>query len=199
MLAVLVQRLDVGAVAVPPFDLGELLVAAEVEVGQDEAVAKDVVEPALERQRELVFGDGPALTGPFGRDPVGRDPGAPGDAHHTRGPGAGQVVDDGQFGVVHPDRWDPLVVRRNGGGGDDRGGAFGADRELHTALHAGVRQRAGKVAGVPAGPDLLHTVGQRGDRPVEQLDAVAARVSRAGHQLGGQRHAGLGPEPDVRT
>jgi hypothetical protein len=63
------------------------------EVGQDEALTEDVVEPAVQRQRELVFGDGAPLTGPFGGDAVGRDPGAPGDAHHPLDrPGPGQVA-----------------------------------------------------------------------------------------------------------
>ena len=87
VLAVLVQRLDVGAVAVPVLGLGQrlspgfgpsLAVAVAVAVGglvwvgggrdglvgQDEGVPVDVVDPAFQGQRELVLGDGAALAGP---------------------------------------------------------------------------------------------------------------------------------------
>ena len=45
---VLVQGLDVGAVPVPPLDLGELLGVGDLEGGQDEAVTEDVIESTVQ-------------------------------------------------------------------------------------------------------------------------------------------------------
>src|SRR5665648_1031734 len=112
-------------------------------------------------QGELVLGDGAAFAGTAGGDPFGWDAGAPGNAGDgcPCGPGAGQVVDDCHFGVIHPYCRSPLIAAQPRDGGHDLAGAFDADRELDTAFDTGLGQVRGKIAGIPAAPDLLDIVG----------------------------------------
>lgn len=52
---------------------------------------------------------------------------------------------------------------------------------------------------VPPAGHLLHTLGQRGQRRIEDPHRVRAGVLGAAHQFRGQRDAGLGPVRDVRA
>jgi hypothetical protein len=83
---------------------------------------------------------------------------------------------------------------------------FGRDREIAAVVHRGVGQLGGGVAGVGADPQPISPggsgadrLGQRGQRPPEQVRGPGADVVVAGQQVGRHRQAGFRPVRQVRA
>lgn len=188
--------LDGGAVAEPGFQ-ADVVAVVGGDVGDDEAGCPDVVEAAVEGERELVRRDGPAAPGARVGTELLRGDLDP--AHdRVRGPALRGVVARRDLPAVHVPGVLPVADRDRRDRPPGSGVALRSDREVSPGLDGRAGEGGVEVAGVRAHPgpaaDLRR---QHRERPAQQLGSDGSDVVVAGGKVHRQRQLGLCPAGQV--